>query len=160
MAINKISEFAKDGERSITGLTISDGFPQSQKPARQWFNYLFNTVTKSINELVDAVNELQDTNYKIKAINSNYSIIAADCNSKTIIRSETSQAITVTIPVINVPIGSSVNLRRTSGELSIVGAQSVSILPTDSLVLRRDGSTATLVYVGNNVWDLYSELGE
>lgn len=58
MDINEIVVFAKDGERSETGLTQTDGFPRYEKPARQWFNSLFFGVTSKINELVVATNKL------------------------------------------------------------------------------------------------------
>ena len=58
MAIEKLEEFAKNGERSDNGLTFIDGFPRYEKPARQWFNLLFNQVTTKINTLVEAVNQL------------------------------------------------------------------------------------------------------
>lgn len=58
MSIEKLEEFARDGEQSENGLVILDGFPRYEKPARQWFNSLFNTFSNKINTLVDAVNEL------------------------------------------------------------------------------------------------------
>lgn len=53
MAIEKLSEFAKDGQKNTDDLTLTDGFPVSKKPARQWFNWLFNTLTLKINEIID-----------------------------------------------------------------------------------------------------------
>lgn len=58
MSIDKISEFAVNGDKSISGLTLTTGFPRQQKPYRQWMNYLFNMVTAKTNQLVDAVNAL------------------------------------------------------------------------------------------------------
>lgn len=58
MSINKLSEFAVNGDKSISGLTLTTGFPRQQKPYRQWMNYLFNMVTAKTNQLVDAVNAL------------------------------------------------------------------------------------------------------
>ena len=53
MAIEKLTEFAKDGQKNVDGLTETDGFPVLTKPARQWFNYLFNSLTTKINEIID-----------------------------------------------------------------------------------------------------------
>lgn len=53
MAIEKLSEFAKDGQKNTDDLNLTDGFPVSKKPARQWFNWLFNTVSLKINEIID-----------------------------------------------------------------------------------------------------------
>lgn len=59
--IQPIDVFASAGERNTDGLTLANGFPAAQKPARQWFNWLFNGVTTKINELVTAVNALQNS---------------------------------------------------------------------------------------------------
>ena len=53
MAIEKLSEFAKDGQKNTDDLNLTDGFPVSKKPARQWFNWLFNSLTLKINEIID-----------------------------------------------------------------------------------------------------------
>ena len=54
MAINKLPEFAKDGQKNTDDLNLTDGFPVSKKPARQWFNWLFNSLTSKVNEIIDA----------------------------------------------------------------------------------------------------------
>lgn len=56
MTINKIDEFAKNGDKSISGLTLTAGFPLKQKPFRQWFNWILNDITKKTNEIVSDVN--------------------------------------------------------------------------------------------------------
>lgn len=53
MAIEKLQEFAKDGQKNTDDLNLTDGFSVSKKPARQWFNWLFNTVSLKINEIID-----------------------------------------------------------------------------------------------------------
>ena len=60
MAIEKLDEFARDGQKSMEGLTLTTGFLANLKPARQWFNYLFNTLTKKVNELIDQTNSDAD----------------------------------------------------------------------------------------------------
>ena len=45
MTIDKLSEFASDGQKDVDDLVLTDGFPVTRKPARQWFNWLFNTLT-------------------------------------------------------------------------------------------------------------------
>ena len=54
MAIEKLSEFAKDGQKNTDDLNLTDGFSVSKKPARQWFNWLFNSLTSKVNEIIDA----------------------------------------------------------------------------------------------------------
>ena len=53
MAIEKLSEFAKDGQKNTDHLNLTDGFPAGKKPARQWFNWLFNALMLKINEVID-----------------------------------------------------------------------------------------------------------
>lgn len=54
--IDKLEEFAVNGDKSITGLNLTTGFPRQQKPFRQWMNYLFNWSTVKLNEVIDEVN--------------------------------------------------------------------------------------------------------
>lgn len=56
--ITPLTVFSSAGERNTDGLTLANGFPASQKPKRQWFNWLFNSLTDKINELVNGVNTL------------------------------------------------------------------------------------------------------
>ncbi|MFV5489523.1 hypothetical protein [Acinetobacter towneri] len=60
MAIDKLPEFAKDGQKNTDDLVLTDGFPVLKKPARQWFNWLFNTLTKKINEIADVVEDMSN----------------------------------------------------------------------------------------------------
>lgn len=53
MAVDKLPEFAKNGQQNTDGLNLEDGFPVNLKPARQWFNFLFNKLTLSINQIID-----------------------------------------------------------------------------------------------------------
>jgi|GEM_PF-2039686 len=53
MAIDKLPEFSKTGQKNTDGLNQEDGFPVNLKPARQWFNFLFNKITVTINQLID-----------------------------------------------------------------------------------------------------------
>lgn len=54
MAIEKLTEFAKTGQKNTDDLDLETGFIVNRKPARQWFNWLFNTLTLKINEIIDA----------------------------------------------------------------------------------------------------------
>lgn len=66
--IEKLIEFAKDGQKSIQGLALDLGFPRDEKPARAWFNYLFNKSFGTINLLIDEVNDLK---YELDVIRQN-----------------------------------------------------------------------------------------
>ncbi len=54
MPIEKLTEFAKTGQKNTDQLDLEVGFIVNRKPARQWFNWLFNTLTTKINEIIDA----------------------------------------------------------------------------------------------------------
>lgn len=56
--IKKLDEFAQNGDKSISGLTLTTGFPRQQKPFRQWMNYLFNWLAVKQNEVIDSINAL------------------------------------------------------------------------------------------------------
>ena len=53
MSIEKLEEFARDGQKNTDELILTDGFPRPKFPARQWFNYLFNMLSLKINEIID-----------------------------------------------------------------------------------------------------------
>lgn len=54
MTIEKLTEFAKDtNAKNLDGLNQNLGFPSKLQPARQWFNWLFNSLTAKINEIID-----------------------------------------------------------------------------------------------------------
>lgn len=67
MAISKVLEFAKDGLKSLSGLEMESGFPREEKPAREWFNYLFNLIFSMLNEIINEVNRLRED---VDAINA------------------------------------------------------------------------------------------
>lgn len=67
MSIDKLAEFAKDGDKNLDNLDVSQGFLQSEKPERQWFNKLFNDITTKTNEVVDGVNTLELNDNLIQA---------------------------------------------------------------------------------------------
>ncbi|HEO1829104.1 phage tail protein [Acinetobacter baumannii] len=58
--MDKLEEFSLNGPKNTDGLTLLSGFPSNQKPARQWFNWLFNSLTKKINEIIDAIQNNSD----------------------------------------------------------------------------------------------------
>lgn len=59
MAITKLTEFSKTGPKNTDGLALEVGFPAEQKPARQWFNWLFNALALKVNELIDETGNIR-----------------------------------------------------------------------------------------------------
>lgn len=58
--IESLAEFAKNGEKHMNGMNQEDGFPAEEKPERQWFNWLFNTSTLKINEIIENLYQLDE----------------------------------------------------------------------------------------------------
>ncbi|ARG16083.1 hypothetical protein B7L44_05435 [Acinetobacter nosocomialis] len=61
--MDKLEVFCRDGNEDVKnteGLNIVIGFIKKDKPARQWMNWLFNWLTIKINELIDAINAIND----------------------------------------------------------------------------------------------------
>lgn len=69
MSIAKLPVFSEDGEKNTTGLVLTDGFPRGQKPARQWFNWLFNSLAQKINELIDRAEPIKVGDVYLTTIN-------------------------------------------------------------------------------------------
>lgn len=55
MAINKLTEFSRTGDKNTDDLNLEAGFPVRLQPARQWMNWLFNSLTKKVNEIIEAI---------------------------------------------------------------------------------------------------------
>ncbi|ESK40237.1 hypothetical protein P256_00684 [Acinetobacter nectaris CIP 110549] len=55
MSIDKLPDFATDptASKGTDNLNLPLGFPSRIRPARQWFNYLFNATFLKINEVID-----------------------------------------------------------------------------------------------------------
>ncbi|WP_335991434.1 phage tail protein [Acinetobacter bereziniae] len=93
MAIDKLTEFSRTGDKNTEDLNLEVGFPIRLQPARQWMNWLFNSLTKKVNELIDASNSLlseSDENIGLisicpfEAIPTNY----LECNGQTYNKSD------------------------------------------------------------------------
>lgn len=93
MAINKLTEFSRTGDKNTDDLNLDAGFPVRLQPARQWMNWLFNSLTKKVNELIDASNSLLSSSDEsiglvsicpFEAIPTNY----LECNGQTYNKSD------------------------------------------------------------------------
>lgn len=59
--MEKLQEFAKDGDKNMNGFNWLLGFVGQDKPERQWFNSIFNTLTLKINEIINGIDGLDGT---------------------------------------------------------------------------------------------------
>ncbi|QNH52885.1 hypothetical protein HWI77_11475 [Acinetobacter venetianus] len=57
MSIEKLTEFSKNGDNNTEDLVLESGFPSKLQPARQWMNWLFNSITSKINEVIDGLGD-------------------------------------------------------------------------------------------------------
>lgn len=57
MTIEKLIVFAETGDKNTDELDLNRGFPSRLMPARQWFNWIFNSLTIKTNEIIEFVNK-------------------------------------------------------------------------------------------------------
>jgi hypothetical protein len=127
MTINKLDDFAENGDKNLTGIDVQQGFVQADKPARQWFNYIFNSITKKVNELVTAINNLvigtdkiEDGAITIPKLAPDFEItgdnIAKDADLNTPRLTNTYALTSLDAP--NLTLGSDGTLKRTNNPLN------------------------------------------
>ena len=101
--------------------------------------------------------------YRINNQSEDYTTQEADFNGATIIRclKETDQTITITKPTDDF-LGNTLTIRKVGWDetsvVTILPGDGVTLKPEDANVLRRSGSTITLIYVEDGVFDVYGEL--
>lgn len=90
----------------------------------------------------------------------NYTLVLADAGSY--VRMSKATANTLTVPtnaVASFPVGAVIQLRQAgAGQTTIVAASGVTINTSETLKLRKQGSTASLIKVAANEWDLTGDL--
>ena len=128
------------------------------------------TVTNNISTTVidnatnHIINNILNLGYRINTQVGNYTLVQADFDGRTMVRAAVNgdQVITVSKPVDEKSIGTAVIIRKTAGAIgtftTLVPAAGVTLSPIDSAILRRVGSSVTLVYIGNGAWDIFGEL--
>lgn len=139
----------------------SETYAKSETYSRSEIDGKLSTINQTLTSVSNTVSNFVPK-YRIVSIADNYTLTAADLKGDTIVRSTRNGDTRVTIPAISgsMQVGHVVSIRQiaATGNVTIAGASGVTINPSDSLVLRRSGSTATLVYVANNTFDLITEL--
>lgn len=124
-----------------------------------------NAVEIDMQPLVDTIiRQIGNTGYTIKTVDADYTIDQADIDNNTILRANADGDCTISVPVPTGAnaIGKTITIRKTNGAVgtyvTLAGTGGATLSPDDALLLRRVGSVATLVYTGNNNWDIFGEL--
>lgn len=108
--------------------------------------------------------DIYQTGYRLNTVDEDYVLSGEDFNGFTVIRANKDgiQNITVPKPTTESFIGKSITVRKTNGALgtyiNLVAGDGVRFIPEDATPIRRIGSTVSLVYVGNGIYDVYGEL--
>lgn len=172
VATSAVSSIIIDGGR-IEGtnliLSLSNG-TEVTVDITELLKQAVNQVTKNIQEKVinDAtqyvINNILNLGYRINTQNEDYTLTSDDFDGRTLVRMNKNgnQVLTVPKPESEDFIGRAVLIRKTAGAagslLTFQAGEGVTINPVDISPLRRIGSSATLVYVGNGIWDSFGEL--
>lgn len=102
--------------------------------------------------------------YLFKDIDSTYTIQNDDLTGRTVVRAGGTRDYTITIPILSTMQdenfkGRTLNIRsNTDNYITVTNTAGVTINSLDALVLRRNASSISLVYLGNQIWDVYGEL--
>ena len=137
-----------------------------------WLDFTRNDNTKVNVDMTDIINKIIQTvfdmvmrmGYRINTQADNYTLTGDDFNGRTIVRANKAGDQTITIPKPSSEdfVGKAIIIRKTNGDVgtfvNLVAGSGVSLLPEDATPVRRVGSSVTLVYVGNGVYDVFGEL--
>lgn len=131
---------------------------------------IISNITRDNAKLKDLLERIRTWNFSIenslnvKTVGNDYTTTEEDFDGNTYIRVDTTEPsanIFVTLPLQEFK-GKSLIIRKVAGDhntlLNIIPSDGVTITPADITPLRRVGSTVTLVYVGDGVYDAFGEL--
>ena len=105
-----------------------------------------------------------EVSYDIKNIYDTYTILDEDLTGKCIIRVNGLESYNVNIPLLSSEksedfMGKTLTIRsNTDSIINIIANSDVIINALDTLVLRRKASSISLVYIGNQEWDVFGEI--
>ena len=114
MSIKKLIEFATTGDKNTDELDLERGFPSRIYPARQWFNWLFNSLTVKINEIIETKVDKSDI--------SEITQIEADQGTNTVSKLISAKVLKNAISQ-HVPINNTLTSTSTSQALSAAQGQ-------------------------------------
>lgn len=137
-----------------------------------WLDFTRSDNSKVNVDMTDIINKIIQTvfdmvmrmGYRINTQADDYTLTGDDFNGRTIVRADKDgdQTITIPKPPSEDFVGKAIIVRKTNGIagtfVNLVAGSDVSLLPEDATPVRRVGSSVTLVYVGNGVYDVFGEL--
>lgn len=100
------------------------------------------------------------TEIEVKTEAGAYTLVLAD--SGKYIRMTSAAAVNLTVPTnasVAFPVGTVIQIRQAAaGQITVVASGGVTVNTAETLKLRKQGSTAALVKVDTNAWDLTGDL--
>ena len=155
----------KDSPFIVSGVFVS-------RDGGYWLDFTRNDNTKVNVDMTDIINKIIQTvfdmvmrmGYHINTQADDYTLTGDDFNGRTIVRANKAGDQTITIPKPSSEdfVGKAIIIRKTNGIagtfVTLKAGSDVSLLPEDATPVRRVGSSVTLVYVGNGVYDVFGEL--
>lgn len=122
-------------------------------------------MTDIINKIVHKVFDMvMRVGYRVNTQDEDYTLAEEDFDGRTIVRAnkDSDQAITIVKPANEDFVGKAIIIRKTNGAagtfVTLTAGDGVLIIPEDATPIRRLGSSVTLVYIGNGVYDVFGEL--
>lgn len=95
----------------------------------------------------------------IITVGGSRALLIGDANNY--LRCTSAGSTVLTVPTnasVAFPNGTHVDIHRASGTVSVAAAGGVTVNTAETLILRKTHSTATLIKVGTNEWDLVGDL--
>ena len=165
-------------EIDLSGLSVGKDSPFIvsgvfvERNGGYWLDFTRNDGTHVNVGMTDIINKIIQTvfdmvmrmGYRINTQADDYTLTGDDFNGRTIVRADKDgdQTITIPKPTSEDFVGKAIIVRKTNGTVgtfvNLVAGSDVSLLPEDATPVRRVGSSVTLVYVGNGVYDVFGEL--
>lgn len=161
----------------ITGLGVADipyitGGGFVTRDNGYWLDFTRSDNTVIAVDMTDIIHTVEhtvyarvmNTGYRINTQADDYTLGGNDFNGRTIVRADKDGEQTITIPKPGSEnfIGKSIIVRKTNGALGTLtllkAGAGVTLSPDDASPLRRVGSTTTLTYIGNGLYDVTGEL--
>jgi acyl-coenzyme A thioesterase PaaI-like protein len=98
---------------------------------------------------------------EINTQTDDYTLVLGDAGKY--IRMNKATAVDLTVPLnssVAFPVGTQIVIRQVDAQVTVVATGGVTINTAETLLLRKEGSTASLIKVATDEWDLTGDLEE